>query len=80
MARMVQPDPCAFTTPTVPTTGLVAASTGARAVFDPDESGAPQVPVVATTVNQAIRSVYGVALKMVDKHPELSKRARSAEF
>lgn len=45
------------------------------ALFDPDESGAPQVPVVATTVNQAVRSVYGVALDMVQKCEELRIRA-----
>lgn len=45
------------------------------ALFDPDESGAPQVPVVATTVNQAVRSVYGVALDMVIKCDELRTRA-----
>jgi phage terminase large subunit-like protein len=45
------------------------------ALFDPDESGAPQVPVVATTINQAVRSVYGVALDMVIKCDELRTRA-----
>ena len=44
------------------------------AVFDPDESGAPQVPVVATTMNQAIRSVYGVALAMIRAETELYNR------
>jgi phage terminase large subunit-like protein len=44
------------------------------AVFDPDESGAPQVPIVATTVNQAIRATYGVALAMIAAQPELSDR------
>lgn len=44
------------------------------ALFDPDESGAPQVPVVATTINQAVRSVYGVALDMALKHPDISAR------
>lgn len=45
------------------------------AVFDPDSSGAPQVPVVATAVHQAIRSVYGVAAAMVKAEPELETRA-----
>jgi len=45
------------------------------ALFDDDETGAPQVPIVATTVNQAIRSVYGVALAMIAKSPELADRA-----
>ena len=44
------------------------------AVFDPDETGAPQVPIVATTVNQAVRSVYGVALSMIRTSPALSSR------
>lgn len=45
------------------------------ATFDDDETGAPQVPVVATTVGQAIRSCYGVAVSMVKAEPELLKRA-----
>ncbi len=45
------------------------------AVFDADESGAPQVPIVATTVNQAVRSVYGVALAMLNSEPALFRRA-----
>lgn len=45
------------------------------ALFDPDDTGQPQVPVVATTVNQAIRSVYGVALEMVLKSEEIRTRA-----
>jgi phage terminase large subunit-like protein len=45
------------------------------AAFDNDETGAPQVPIVATTVGQAIRSVYGVAVSMVKRDPELLSRA-----
>lgn len=45
------------------------------AVFDPDESGAPQVPIVATTIQQAIRSVYGVATAMIQAEPELAARS-----
>jgi phage terminase large subunit-like protein len=45
------------------------------AVFDADGTGDPQVPVVATTINQAIRSVYGVALAMVERSEELARRA-----
>lgn len=51
------------------------AAVGVWAVFDPDESGAPQVPIVATTINQAIRSVYGVATAMIEAEPELSVRS-----
>jgi phage terminase large subunit-like protein len=50
------------------------ASIGLWALFDPDESGAPQIPVVATTVQQAVTSVYGVALAMVRDEWELSSR------
>lgn len=46
------------------------------AVFDDDETGAPQVPIVATTVGQAIKSCYGVAAAMVDMEPELRDRAQ----
>lgn len=45
------------------------------ALFDPGpESGAPQVPIVATTVNQAVRSVYGVAQAMIAASPDLADR------
>ena len=42
------------------------------AVFDDEHS--PQVAVVATTVSQAIRAVYGVAIAMVEREPELDRR------
>src|SRR5262245_6455134 len=48
---------------------------GTHAVFDPDESGAPQVPVVATTLQQANRATYGVALAMIRAEPELDLRS-----
>ena len=35
------------------------------ALFDDDSTGSPQVPVIATTIGQAIRSCYGVAVQMV---------------
>lgn len=45
------------------------------ALFDPDpQGGAAQVPIVATAVHQAIRSVYGVAAAMINAEPELSER------
>jgi phage terminase large subunit-like protein len=50
------------------------AALGVWALFDPDESGAPQIPVVATTVQQAVTSVYGVALAMIRSEFELSSR------
>jgi phage terminase large subunit-like protein len=45
------------------------------AVFDDDETGAPQVPIIATTIGQAIRSCYGVAVSMIRSEPELDTRA-----
>lgn len=45
------------------------------AAFDDDETGAPQVPIVATTIGQAIRSCYGVAVSMVKSDPELLRRS-----
>lgn len=45
------------------------------ATFDRSDSGAPQVPIVATRTMQAIRSVYGVAVAMVKAEPELKSRS-----
>ncbi|MCV7221537.1 terminase TerL endonuclease subunit [Mycolicibacterium elephantis] len=45
------------------------------ATFDRYEDGAPQVPVMATTVGQAKRSVYDVAVAMIQTEPELSRRS-----
>lgn len=45
------------------------------ALFDDDGTGAPQVPIIATTVSQAIRSCYGVAVSMVRADPELVRRS-----
>lgn len=45
------------------------------ALFDPDpSSGAPQVPIIATKVMQAYRTVYGVALAMIAAEDELAGR------
>ncbi len=44
------------------------------ALFDDDETGSPQVPVIATTITQAIRSCYGVAVSMIKNEPELFDR------
>lgn len=46
----------------------------AWALFDEDETGSPQVPVIATTLGQAIKSCYGVAASMIRAEPELSSR------
>jgi phage terminase large subunit-like protein len=45
------------------------------ATFDEDETGAPQVPIIATTIGQAIKSVYGVAASMIQNEPELADRS-----
>jgi phage terminase large subunit-like protein len=46
------------------------------ALFDGNGTGAPQVPVVATTLRQAVLSVYGVALAMIEQSPELAGRCK----
>lgn len=48
---------------------------GVWATYDDDETGSPQVPIVATTIGQAIRSCYGVAVSMIKSEPELLRRA-----
>jgi phage terminase large subunit-like protein len=45
------------------------------ALFDDDATGSPQVPIIATTMGQAIRSCYGVAVAMIKAEPELLRRA-----
>lgn len=53
-----------------------AAAIATWALFDADANGgAPQVPIVATTVSQAMRSVYNVAASMVYAEPELAQRS-----
>jgi len=52
------------------------AAVGLWALFDADAAGgAPQVPVVATTLMQAVRSVYGVALAMITASEPLRGRS-----
>jgi phage terminase large subunit-like protein len=45
------------------------------ALFDDDETGSPQVPIVAMTLLQAQMSCWGVALAMIETEPELRRRA-----
>ena len=45
------------------------------ALFDDDFTGSPQVPIIATTMGQAIRSCYGVAVSMIKAEPELLRRS-----
>jgi phage terminase large subunit-like protein len=55
-----------------------AAAVAVWSLFDPPTTGgAPQIPIVATTVGQAVRSVYSAAVAMVEAEPELAKRAIS---
>ncbi|SER81790.1 Phage terminase-like protein, large subunit, contains N-terminal HTH domain [Mycobacterium sp. 88mf] len=51
------------------------AALGVWATFDKNDTGEPQVPVMATTVGQAQRSVFDVASKMVAAENELSSRS-----
>lgn len=44
------------------------------AAFDGDDTGAPQVPIVATTVGQAMKSIYTPALQMVAADRDLAGR------
>lgn len=45
------------------------------ALFDKNPTGYPDVRICATTIQQAIDTVYGVACKMVAAEPELNNRA-----
>jgi phage terminase large subunit-like protein len=45
------------------------------AVFDDVDTGAPQVPIVATTVGQAKKSIYTPATQMIQAEPELYRRS-----
>lgn len=45
------------------------------ATFDRSPTGAPQVPICATTLKQARRSVYNVALAMRKAEPEMANRS-----
>jgi phage terminase large subunit-like protein len=51
------------------------ASMALWALFDDDEHGAPQVPVVAVTVGQAVRNVFGVAVAMRQRCELLADRS-----
>jgi phage terminase large subunit-like protein len=43
--------------------------------FMDTETGAPQVPIIATRIHQAIRAAYGPAVSMIRAAPELDTRA-----
>jgi phage terminase large subunit-like protein len=44
-------------------------------VYMDTETGAPQVPIIATRIHQAIRAAYGPAVSMIRAEPELDTRA-----
>lgn len=51
------------------------AAIGVWALFDDNETGSPQVPIIATKITQAIKSVYGVGVSMIKSEPELESRS-----
>lgn len=51
------------------------AALGVWATFDRNDTGQPQVPVMATTVGQAKRSIWDVAAAMIAAEPELNTRS-----
>lgn len=53
----------------------IEAAVAVWGTFADNETGAPQVPIIATTVGQAIRSVYAPALSMIKHEQELLNRA-----
>ena len=52
------------------------AALGLWATFDPGESGDPQVPIVATTVGQGMKTIFNPAVRMCELNPELGDRAK----
>ena len=68
-------DSCVLTTPRGNGKSSFSAALAVWALFDDDETGAPQIPIVATTVSQAIRSCYSVAASMIKHEPELASRS-----
>lgn len=51
------------------------AALGVAGVFMDTETGAPQVPIIATRIHQAIRAAYGPAVSMIRAEPELDSRS-----
>lgn len=52
------------------------AALGTWAGFDPGESGDPQVPIIATTIKQGTKTIYGPMVRMIQSHPELEDRCK----
>ena len=67
-------DAAILTTPRGNGKSTFGAALALWALFDDDATGAPQVPIVATKIKQAERSVYGVAADMVKKAEQLRNR------
>jgi phage terminase large subunit-like protein len=53
----------------------LSAGVGAWAVFDWDDYGTPQVPIVSVTLGQSSRAVWGTLQHMVAKSPQLARRS-----
>lgn len=70
-----QVDAAVLTTPRGNGKSTFGGALATWAVFADTETGAPQVPIIATTVSQAIRSCYGVASAMIQVESELDDRA-----
>jgi phage terminase large subunit-like protein len=51
------------------------AALAAWAVFDPDDTGDPQVPIIASTIKQGTKTIYGPMCRMVESHPDLANRS-----
>jgi phage terminase large subunit-like protein len=66
---------CVMPTPAGNGKSTFGAAVAVAATFLGNGTGAPQVPIVATTLGQAVRSVYGPAASMVAHAPELNDRA-----
>lgn len=52
------------------------AALGTWAGFDPGESGDPQVPIIATTIKQASKTIYGPMVRMIEANRELADRCK----
>lgn len=52
------------------------AALGCWAAFDPGVSGDPQVPIIASTIKQASKTIYGPLCRMVKLNPELEDRCK----
>jgi phage terminase large subunit-like protein len=52
------------------------AALGCWAGFDPGESGDPQVPIIASTIKQGTKTIYGPLVRMIKSNPELVNRCK----